>query len=111
MKDQVPIQCLADCEQRLEALGMMVERQIHAILLHMADQMSLRPAGSSTEQAPNVTSTAGYGDRREHARSLLALYSNRLAKKSISTATGTSAEMITYAQILDQALAGKQTLQ
>jgi hypothetical protein len=111
MKDHLQTACLAHCEERLEALGLMVERQIYAILLHVANEMPLGPATSSEQQTPNVKSVLGRSGQRANARNLLELYSNRMLKLSQATEIETPADMITYAQLLDQALCGQQTLQ
>jgi hypothetical protein len=71
----------------------------------------LDPATSSKQQTPNVKSVLGRSGQRANARNLLELYSNRMLQLSQATGIETSADMITYAQLLDQALCDQQTLQ
>ena len=50
------------------------------------------------------------GRRRENARDLLELYSYRSRLKALATGVDTPADMLTYAQMLDQALHDAPTL-
>ena len=103
-------------ERRLEALGAMLDREIHTILLHLAHEIPLVPAARSKSDMQRVISKVFIvsdqpsRQRRENARDLLELYSYRLRLRARATGVETPADMLTYAQMLDQALHDVQTL-
>jgi len=103
-------------ETRLETLGIMLDREISKILLHLAQEMPLAPATSALSVVQRVLSKVSQlpdqvlGRRRKNARDLLELYSYRLRLRALATGVDTPADMLTYAQMLDQALHDAPTL-
>ena len=116
MKNHFEEAHLSAYERRLEALGAMLDREIHTILLHLAHELPLTPAARAKSVDPKVFSkvpavTDQFSSRRRaNARDLLELYSYRLRLKALATGVATPADMLTYAQMLDQALQDAQTL-
>ena len=116
MKNHLQEVHLSAYERRLEALGAMLEREIHTILLQLAHEIPLAPAARAKSADQKVMSkVSGVSDqsasrRRANARTLLEVYSYRLRLKAHETGVDTPADMLTYAQMLDQALQDAQTL-
>lgn len=116
MKNHLQEVHLSAYERRLEALGAMLDREIHTILLHLAHEMPLTQASRAKSVVQRVISTVSpvadqsSGRRRADARDLLELYSYRLRQRAQATGIETPADMLTYAQMLDQALHDVQTL-
>ena len=94
----------------------MLDREIHTILLHLAHEMPLTRATTAGPVIQRVISKVSEvtdqfsGRRRADARDLLELYSYRLRQRARATGIETPADMLTYAQMLDQALRDVQTL-
>lgn len=108
MKNHFQEAHLSAYERRLEALGALLDREIHTILLHLAHEMPLVPAAKTKPLVHPMLSKAAAdplsGPRRANARDLLELYSARLRKKVLTTGVETPADLLTYAQMLEQAL-------
>jgi len=116
MKNYLQEANLSFYEARLEALGVMLDREIMKILLHLAQELPLAPATRAPSVVQKVVSKLSVlpdqvsGRRRENARDLLELYSYRLRVRALTTGVDTPADMLTYAQMLDQALHDAPTL-
>jgi hypothetical protein len=116
MKNHLQEVHLSAYERRLEALGAMLDREIHTILLHLAHEMPMTQATTARSVVQKVISKVSAvtdqfsGRRRVNARDLLEFYSYRLRQRAQATGIETPTDMLTYAQILDQALHDVQTL-
>jgi len=116
MKNHLQEVHLSAYERRLEALGAMLDREIHTILLNLAHEMPMTPAAKAKSIVQKVISKVSAvtdqfsSRRRANARDLLEFYSYRLRQRAMATGVQTPADMLTYAQMLDQALQDTQTL-
>lgn len=97
-------------ERRLDALGALLDREIHAILVHVAHETPMAKRGQASSLVPKRVLTRLSNSVRKNARDLLELYSYRLRLRAQATGVEIPADMLAYAQMLDQALKDEQTL-
>jgi hypothetical protein len=97
-------------ERRLDALGALLDREIHAILVHVAHETPMAKRGESHSLVPRKVLARLSNSVRKNARDLLELYSYRLRLRAQATGVEIPADMLAYAQMLDQALKDEQTL-
>jgi len=97
-------------ERRLDALGALLDREIHAILVHVAHETPMAKRGQATSLVPKKVLARLSNSVRKNARDLLELYSYRLRLRAQATGVEIPADMLAYAQMLDQALKDEQTL-
>jgi len=97
-------------ERRLDALGALLDREIHAILVHVAHETPMAKRPEATSQVPKKVLTRLSNSVRKNARDLLELYSYRLRLRAQASGVEIPADMLAYAQMLDQALKDEQTL-
>ena len=102
-------------EKRLDQIAAIVEREVHKILVHLAHEMPLsrstKSAAALQDFAARVaTAPESDANARDQCRLLLRLYTERLRFRASTTGVSPSPEMLTYAQLLQQALRDPQTL-
>jgi hypothetical protein len=102
-------------EKRLDQIAAIVEREVHKILVHLAHEMPLSRSTKSAAAlqdfaARAATAPESDADARDQYRSLLRLYTERLRFKASTSGASPPPEMLTYAQLLQQALRDPQTL-
>jgi len=113
MKNHLQEVYLSEYERRLEALGAMLDREIHTIPLHLAHELPLSPATPAKSVVQRAISKVSAisdhlsGRRRADARDLLEFYSYRLRQRAHATGVDTPADMLTYAQMLDRCQTGR----
>jgi hypothetical protein len=110
VKDYLEQSNLSIYERRLDALGALLDREINAILVHLAHAMPMAKRGEATSLVPKKVLARLSNSVRKNARDLLELYSYRLRLQSQATGVEIPADMLAYAQMLDQALKDEQTL-
>ena len=102
-------------EKRLDQIAAIVEREVHKILVHLAQEMPLSRSTKSVAALQDLAARAATApesdaNARDQCRSLLRLYTERLRFKASTTGVSPPPEMLTYAQLLQQALRDPQTL-
>ena len=103
-------------EKRLDQIAVIVEREVHKILVHLSHEMPLVRSAKLIADLQDlavkasVSSETSVGNGRGQGRLLLRLYTERLLFKATTSGARPPPEMLTYAQILLQALREPQTL-
>ena len=110
MKNKLSEFDLSFYERRLDALGALLDREIHKILVHMAHEMPMtaKAAENLAERTPTMSRLPS--ERRFTARVLIDLYLFRLRHKVLPGEEANTPSIYTYAQMLEQALHDTQTL-
>ena len=102
-------------QKRLDQIGAIVEREVHKVLIDLAREMPLTQSTKSIARlqalAAQLAAASEPSDNgREQGRALLRLYTERLRIKSNPAGNGPPLVLLTYAQMLYQALREPQTL-
>ena len=110
MKDKLSEFDLSFYERRLDALGALLDREIQAILVHLAHEMPITAKAAKKLAERTPTRRRLPSERRFTARVLIDLYLFRLRHRVLPGEEANAPSVYTYAQMLEQALHDEQTL-